>query len=205
MIQVAIYAETAVMRAGLAGLVSQFQDFEILFTIGSVEELEERLDDEVAWVVHAGLGLEGVVNLLAQKPRPVLLIGDDETIAGRSVTFPAGGWGVVRNTISAGGLRAAILAVSEGLIVQSPGTGTPGRAALNAAEPEGKLLEPLTEREQMVLEKLAAGLANKQIAQALDISENTVKFHISSIYSKLNASSRTDALRKGAKLGLVAL
>ena len=114
-------------------------------------------------------------------------------------------WGVVSSTISADGLRAAILAVSNGLIVHSSQTGAALSVGPEPGDSPAPLADPLTEREQMVLEKLATGLANKQIAQALDISENTVKFHISSIYSKLNATGRTDALRKGAKLGLVAL
>ncbi len=52
---------------------------------------------------------------------------------------------------------------------------------------------------------LAQGLANKQIAARLGISEHTVKFHVSAIYSKLGASSRTEAVRLGVRLGLIVL
>jgi DNA-binding NarL/FixJ family response regulator len=52
---------------------------------------------------------------------------------------------------------------------------------------------------------LATGLPNKQIAAALGISEHTVKFHISSIYSKLNASNRAEAIRAGLRGGWIAL
>jgi DNA-binding NarL/FixJ family response regulator len=56
-----------------------------------------------------------------------------------------------------------------------------------------------------VLQLLAHGLANKQIALALNISEHTVKFHVSSIYNKLGATNRTEAVRAGVQRGLVVL
>jgi DNA-binding NarL/FixJ family response regulator len=70
---------------------------------------------------------------------------------------------------------------------------------------EEPLHEPLTARETEVLQLLAQGLANKQIAVALGISEHTVKFHISSIYGKLEVTNRTEAVRAGARRGLVLL
>jgi DNA-binding NarL/FixJ family response regulator len=63
----------------------------------------------------------------------------------------------------------------------------------------------LTERERQVLQLAAEGLANKQIASRLEISENTVKFHLSSLYAKLGATSRTEAVRAGARRGWVVL
>lgn len=70
---------------------------------------------------------------------------------------------------------------------------------------EESLIEPLTAREMEVLQRMAAGLANKQIALALNISEHTVKFHLSSLYAKLGVSSRTEAVRRGLELGLISL
>jgi DNA-binding NarL/FixJ family response regulator len=67
------------------------------------------------------------------------------------------------------------------------------------------LVEPLTPREIDVLEWVAAGLPNKAIAGRLGISDQTVKFHISAIYAKLNAHNRTDAVRIGVRLGLISL
>ena len=63
----------------------------------------------------------------------------------------------------------------------------------------------LTEREIQILRKLSEGLSNKQIASSLAISEHTVKFHISSILDKLGASSRTEAVTIGIRMGLVLL
>ena len=68
-----------------------------------------------------------------------------------------------------------------------------------------ELIEELTERELEILRKLAEGLGNRQIASSLAISEHTVKFHISSILDKLGASSRTEAVTIGIRMGLVLL
>jgi DNA-binding NarL/FixJ family response regulator len=65
--------------------------------------------------------------------------------------------------------------------------------------------EPLTPREIQVLELLAEGLPNKIIAQRLRISDQTVKFHVSSISGKLGAKNRTDAVRRGLRRGLITL
>jgi DNA-binding NarL/FixJ family response regulator len=65
--------------------------------------------------------------------------------------------------------------------------------------------EPLTVREIQVLELLAEGLPNKVIAQRLGISDQTVKFHVSSISGKLGAANRTDAVRRAMRRGLITL
>jgi DNA-binding NarL/FixJ family response regulator len=65
--------------------------------------------------------------------------------------------------------------------------------------------EPLTPREVQVLELLAEGLPNKAIANRLQISDQTVKFHVSSISGKLGAKNRTDAVRRAVRRGLITL
>jgi DNA-binding NarL/FixJ family response regulator len=65
--------------------------------------------------------------------------------------------------------------------------------------------EPLTPREIEVLGLIAEGLPNKAIARRLDISDQTVKFHVASIYGKLGAANRTDAVRRAFRRGLVTL
>jgi DNA-binding NarL/FixJ family response regulator len=67
------------------------------------------------------------------------------------------------------------------------------------------LVEPLTPREHDVLSLVADGLRNRDIASRLGISEHTVKFHLAAVFGKLGASSRTDAVRRGFKLGLIDL
>jgi DNA-binding NarL/FixJ family response regulator len=107
-------------------------------------------------------------------------------------------WGVLPNDTSADELTAAVHALSQGLIV---GTST----LLFELESDPISQGPLSERESEVLGLLAKGLANKQIALTLGISEHTVKFHVSSIYTKLNVTNRTEALREGLRGGWIAL
>jgi len=76
--------------------------------------------------------------------------------------------------------------------------GRPRRAGEDAPE-------SLTPREVQVLELLAEGLPNKAIAARLDISDQTVKFHVSSICGKLGAANRTEAVRIGLRRGLITL
>ena len=70
-------------------------------------------------------------------------------------------------------------------------------------EEEDGFDEPLTPREVQVLELLAEGLPNKAIAARLHISDQTVKFHVSSISGKLSAKNRTDAVRRAVRRGLI--
>jgi DNA-binding NarL/FixJ family response regulator len=202
---VIIFSDVAIVRAGLNFLIGSFDDFEILSTTGTIDDIPDVQDQGVTWVVHAREATIQTILSYLKTPGPILFVQDVDEESNNIAHGLEHSWGIVSSTISPEGLRAAILAVSNGLIVHSSQKTAALSAGLGPGDTPTPLVDPLTEREQMVLEKLAAGLPNKQIAQALDISENTVKFHISSIYSKLNASSRTDALRKGAKLGLVAL
>jgi DNA-binding NarL/FixJ family response regulator len=83
-------------------------------------------------------------------------------------------------------------------------------AALSAAllAPRDRVPAPseeLTARELQVLQALAEGLPNKAIALRLGISEHTIKFHVNSILSKLGAQSRTDAVVRASRLGLIIL
>jgi DNA-binding NarL/FixJ family response regulator len=79
------------------------------------------------------------------------------------------------------------------------------RRSVDVASDDGPPVEPLTGRETQVLELMAEGLPNKAIAAELGISDQTVKFHVSSIAGKLGASNRTDAVRRAVRRGLIAL
>ncbi|MGZ3581471.1 MAG: response regulator transcription factor, partial [Ktedonobacterales bacterium] len=79
------------------------------------------------------------------------------------------------------------------------------RVAAPAAERPTTSDEPLTARELEVLQLMAQGLPNKTIAARLRISEHTAKFHVSAIMMKLGAASRTEAVTRGARLGLLIL
>lgn len=77
--------------------------------------------------------------------------------------------------------------------------------ARRADEDEGALIEALTAREHEVLALVADGLPNRDIAKALSISEHTVKFHLASIFGKLGASTRTEAVHRGLRHGVIDL
>ena len=126
-----------------------------------------------------------------------LLLSDDQLNVQEMRRLPRV-WGILPTDSSAEELTAAIHALAQGLIVGTPTL---------LFESEGEPLErgPLSEREAEVLGLLSKGLANKQIAVALTISEHTVKFHVSSIYQKLNVTNRTEAVREGLRGGWIAL
>lgn len=70
---------------------------------------------------------------------------------------------------------------------------------------DGLVPEPLTPREREVLDWLAEGLTNRAIAARLGISDHTVKFHVASIYGKLGASTRAEAIRRGLRRGIITI
>ncbi|HEV2912930.1 MAG TPA: response regulator transcription factor [Pyrinomonadaceae bacterium] len=129
--------------------------------------------------------------------------------------------GIVRAVLpraaSSDEIIAAVEAVSAGLVtldaetfgaLLSPGGGRidelsgarPDEGALPPPAPE---IDALTPREREVLEMLASGLSNKEIAWRMKISEHTVKFHVASIFAKLDVSTRTEAVMQGIRKGLV--
>jgi ATP/maltotriose-dependent transcriptional regulator MalT len=74
-----------------------------------------------------------------------------------------------------------------------------------AARHQEPPMESLTARELDVLGLVADGLPNREIARALDISEHTVKFHLASVFGKLAVSTRTEAVQRALRLGLIAI
>jgi len=103
--------------------------------------------------------------------------------------------GVLSRDASASQIDAAIRAVAAGLIVRLPDTIEAGFGAIGEAD--GHAL--LTPRELEVLAALAEGLTNKAIARRLNISLHTVKFHIESLFRKLGARTRTEAVAKASE------
>ena len=103
--------------------------------------------------------------------------------------------GMLSRDADARQIDAAIRAVAAGLIVRAPDALESGFAAIN--EPDGHAL--LTPRELDVLTALAEGLTNKAIARRLAISLHTVKFHLESLFRKLGARTRTEAVAKASE------
>jgi DNA-binding CsgD family transcriptional regulator len=110
--------------------------------------------------------------------------------------------GLLSEDAGAAEIDAALRAVAHGLIVRSPGAvrsagtrSTPGFGAVQ--EPEARPL--LTPREAQILDAIADGLTNKAIARRLGISLHTVKFHVESVFRKLGASTRTEAVARATE------
>ena len=115
----------------------------------------------------------------------------------------AGASGVVRRDATPERLAAAIHAVLTGLrVVDEPFCDD--LLALPSAPP-GTVEEPLTGREQEVLELVAEGLSNREIAEVLNISAHTVKFHLNAVLTKLDATTRTEAVVNAARWGVLLL
>jgi len=215
--QLSIITPTLALRVGLRALLASEQ-IEVVYEAASLADLAEagfphRAAEAVLLVttqVISGTGLqrllsrqEGRLALLAlhDAPEPGLV-----QVAQLLASLPLRAWGLLPLDAAPDELQIALQAVNEGLVVAPPALFAPAAVRQLIALPEvDPPLEPLTERESQVLQLLAQGLANKQIAVSLGISEHTVKFHISSIYSKLGASSRTEAVRSGVQHGLVFL
>jgi len=195
--RVAIVAQSLAMRLGLRELLSSLPGVEISADATNPQGLPAS--DVLVLTSTEDLQLPG------EEARPVLLLTDNLEEAARLVTIPV--WGVLPLDASPEELSAALHALGEGLWVGSPALtgGLFERHPAPVFEAGESVSDPLTGRELQVLQLAAEGLANKQIALALEISEHTVKFHLSSLYAKLGVTSRTEAIRAGVRQGRVVM
>jgi DNA-binding NarL/FixJ family response regulator len=122
---------------------------------------------------------------------------------GAAAAMAAGARGALTPDTEAPVLGAAIRAVARGLLVTAPELGL--AAGGTRGQDAGVLIEDLTPRELEVLQVLAEGRSNKEIAQRLGVSEHTVKFHVDAILGKLGAHTRTEAVARAARHGLIIL
>lgn len=103
--------------------------------------------------------------------------------------------GILPGNAGAAEIDAALRAVAQGLIVRSPAARHAGFSAIQEAEARALL----TPREAQILDAIADGLTNKAIARRLGISLHTVKFHVESVFRKLGASTRTEAVARATE------
>jgi DNA-binding NarL/FixJ family response regulator len=153
---------------------------------------------------------ESMIELLADSDFadeiPVIVLTEALSAAFVAQALRTGVRAVLPSEISTDQLIAALQATVAGLIVLHP-TEVPAAfpTATPISQPLSEVTEPLSRREREVLQMLAAGLANKEIAARLNISDHTAKFHVAAILGKLGAASRTEAVTIGIRRGLVLL
>ncbi|MBL8063885.1 MAG: response regulator transcription factor [Anaerolineales bacterium] len=201
MIRVAIVSPNHALRVGLREMLSGHAKICVTGDVLSLDDVNEK-ETEVALLASVSSA-----RMLENKPFAVLFLTDNIETVRSALGANLKTWGILSTDVSPDELAAAILAVGEGLWVGAPGLVEGLMRLPRGGEGLGEesLSEPLTAREREVLQRMAEGLANKQIALLLSISEHTVKFHLSSLYAKLGVASRTEAVKRGIELGLISL
>lgn len=204
MIRIGVVTPNPALRIGLREILSTRPDLELVGEAAVLEEWDV-VRDEVDVLVLAAIPASGWQVSLPEAAVLVLTEGGEDTrlLAGRA-SHPAG---LLPLNASENEILAAITALSEGLWVGAPGLMSTLLRRPTQVEWSGPDVdtEAVTQREMDVLQCIALGLANKQIAVNLGISEHTVKFHLSSLYAKLGATNRTEAVRIGMQRGLIVL
>jgi DNA-binding NarL/FixJ family response regulator len=197
-IRVLLELSSPALRAGLRALLSSDRTIKIINDSLDEDSAADVVITSAAHVSFAAASTQLSADHDLDSVSSAILYLSEDPLNIREMTRSARAWGILPPESSAEELSAAIHALSQGLVV--------GTSAL-LFESESEPLEdgPLTERETEVLGLLSKGLANKQIAMELGISEHTVKFHVSSIYQKLGVSSRTEAVRAGLRSGWITL
>jgi two-component system, NarL family, response regulator YdfI len=216
MIRVFLAGSSPLAAAGIAAMLQGDSEIEVVGTLEGRAESAETLSEAIAGENPDVVVLE--LNPNQEKAQVKRLAGDEgfsdaaivvisneaDFIIGRdAIRF--GARAVLGAGASAAQLRAAIRAVAEGLIVLSDDARSFSSGAESIESAPREELESLTAREREVLNLMAAGLGNKQIAAKLGISEHTAKYHVASILGKLGATTRTEAVTIGVRNGLVLL
>ena len=132
---------------------------------------------------------------------PIVAVVQDERDGFRALALGAAG--LLPRTADAARVVLAARTAAGGLLALDPSIAGFGSAA---KDPEADFpVEALTRREREVLQLMAEGLANKAIADHLGITEHTAKFHVHTILGKLSTQSRTEAVVRAARLGLITI
>ena len=206
MIRVLVFVESAIVRAGLEAILRENGRFEPIQSdrlSGDLSRLQLLPSGSQPHVVLAEIEHVPTFASLESLALPLVLLVDEVSRSELVRSLHGGANAVLSTDARPIEIFAALEAAAAGLTV----LGEHERDLLlpdldESGEENGLALETLSSRELEVLVLMAQGLANKNIADRLAISEHTVKFHVSSILAKLSVSSRTEAVTKGLKNGL---
>lgn len=207
--RVLVVADNVLARTGLAALLAIQDDVEIVGQVAGTETIGDDLDIYQPEVVAFDLGYDpaasaALLSLLDDMPTVALLPSPEDALTVVTHLLPETPYGLMLRDSNPAALALALRAVCGGLIVIDPPI-APALIPISEVASMDDPAEKLTPREYEVLQLLAEGLPNKLIAQRLQISPNTVKFHINAILSKLEVQSRTEAVIRATRLGWVML
>lgn len=214
-LRILVVAAYPIARAGLAAILGGFPDLAVVGQSAGGADLatlaEATAPDLILLDHEAGdeESLEQLERLLAGRAGlAALVLGAERTEEALLEALGSGARGYLPRESGAEDLAAAARAVAAGLLVIHPAPAATLLARLleqPRVQPPTGPGEALTPRELEVLQALAGGLTNRAIARRLTVSENTVKFHVSSILTKLDAASRAEAVALAARRGLLLL
>lgn len=210
-VRVVLADDHPMVRRGLRLILEESAEVDLVAEAGNGQELldlVDQLEPDVV-VVDVGMpkvdGLEAVRRIRDRHPGVkslIFTVHDEESYVHRAVL--AGASGYLLKTASAEELIKGIVTVAEGKAALHPSITRhllDGFAGMT--EPKGRGAEALSQREHDVLQLLAFGKTNKEIAKELGIGAQTVKTHISHIFTKMGAADRTDAVALALRKGLV--
>lgn len=209
-IRILVADDHPVVRDGLTAILSTQADLQVVAEAGSGPEALARAAQTQPDVVLLDLempemdGVQVLRRLRDEQPQVKVIIftafDTDERIL---AAVQAGAQGYLLKGAPRGELFNAVRVVHEGGSLLQPVVASKLLRQMSQDQEKTDAPETLTPREKEVLQRLAQGLQNKEIAAALVISERTVKFHVSSILAKLDAGNRTEAVAIAAQMGLV--
>jgi NarL family two-component system response regulator YdfI len=211
-IRVFIVAGSSLVRAGLQNLI-RTREIEIVGSTSNLDLLAglwPEIEADIVLVEASGEQFGAMVNSLVNSEfaseSAIVIITDQPESRLVADALRRGVRAVFPSNVAHEQLIPALEAAAAGLtVLHAEGVAAMFPAAQMTSRSSADLAEPLTPREKEVLQMLANGLANKEIASRLAISEHTVKFHVASILGKLGAGSRTEAVSLGIRRGLVPL
>jgi len=209
LIRVVVLAKSAITRAGLASVVRADARFEL---VGEGPDLDlvriHRGEYPQVVLLDSGDPALPLPAFLRQADAPTVVVLVDRANRNEVRRMLHGGIrAILLRESAAPEIHAALESAAAGLAVISPEILDALLPALSdfADADDLPVTEPLTSRESEIFSLLAEGAGNKEIASRLSISEHTVKFHVSSILAKLGAASRTEAVTRGYKEGLITM
>ena len=204
-VRVLVVGGDPLARSGIAAMLADRPGIAVVGGAADAEDVvgvaEASGADVVVWDLGTDLplGIERLSAAVSTLAPVVALLGD---ASGAAQAWAAGARGLLHRDTPPERLAAAVAAVAEGVTVLDDDAAD---ALLRRAAPGAGPVEPLTPRELEVLRLLAEGLANKAVAARLEVTENTVKFHVNAIFGKLGVQSRTEAVVRATRLGLIPL